>query len=154
MKANYFIIPLIAIITAITGSFITSSGMNWYKTIKLPTWTPAGSIIGAVWTILFILAAASALIVYNQQSTNKNLKIIIIIFLVNAVLNMIWSLLFFGWHFMGLAVGEAALLGLSVLALIILIWPASIIAALLLLLYFLWTSFATFLTYSVWLLNK
>lgn len=154
MNANYLVIPAVTIITAVTGSFITGSGMAWYKIIKLPAWTPPGSVIGAVWTVIFILATISTLIVYNQLQPSKNLKLILAIFLVNAVLNVTWSLLFFGWHLIGPAVWEAGLLGLSVLALIVLIWPASILASLLLLPYFLWVCFATFLTYNVWLLNK
>lgn len=154
MKLNYFIIPLIAILTAALGSIITSQGMSWYNSIKLPSWTPPGSAIGLVWTILFILATASALIIWNKSTHNNFFWWIIGFFLLNAVLNFFWSYLFFGQHLIGYAVIEAALLALSVLVIIILSWPLSKYASLLMLPYFLWVIFATYLTYSVWILNK
>ncbi len=154
MKLNYFIIPLVTLATALTGSFLTFGGMDWYKTINLPSWTPAGNIIGTVWTILFILATISALLVFNQAVHNKKFNWIILAFLANAVLNVFWSWLFFNQHFLGWAIIEAGLLGLSVLVLIIIIWPLSRLAAYLLIPYLAWVSFATFLTYMVWSLNK
>lgn len=154
MKLNYFIIPLVTLVTALAGSFLTSGGMDWYKKINLPGWTPAGNIIGTVWTILFILATISALLVFNQAVHNKKLNWIIAAFLANAVLNVYWSWLFFSQHFLGWAIIEAGILGLSVLVLIIMIWPLSRLAAYLLMPYLAWVSFATFLTYMVWSLNK
>jgi tryptophan-rich sensory protein len=127
--------------------------MGWYKTIKLPSWTPSGSVIGTVWTILFILAAISALIIWNQLAHDSRFWWIVVLFILNAVLNVGWSWLFFNQHFLGAAIFEAGLLGLSVVALVILIWPASALAAALLLPYAAWVAFATFLTYNVWSLN-
>jgi tryptophan-rich sensory protein len=153
MKPNYVIIPLITIAVAVVGSFITSGGMAWYRSITLPSWTPPGSVIGTVWTVLFILATISALIVWNGAPHDARLRWIIAIFLLNAVLNIGWSLLFFGAHQMGAAVWEAGVLGLTVVALVIFIWPLSTLAALLLVPYAGWVAFATYLTYSVWRLN-
>ncbi len=153
MKPNYIIIPLITFLTAFLGSLSTSGGMDWYKTISKPSWTPAGSFIGAVWTILFILATISALIIWNRLPRDDRFKWIIIIFIINAILNVGWSWLFFGQHLLGTAIFEAALLGVSVLALIILIWPVSRLAAWLLIPYAGWVFFATFLTFKVWNLN-
>jgi len=156
MRLNYIIIPLVAFLTALSGSLLTSRAMDWYKSITKPSWTPAGSVIGTVWTILFILGTISALIVFNSALRAENIgrfKWIIAIFIINAILNVGWSWLFFGQHLLGLAVAEAALLGLSVVALVILIWPVSILAASLLIPYAAWVFFATFLTYKVWSLN-
>lgn len=153
MKINYIIIPLITIIVSILGSMVTASGMDWYKGLNLPEFTPPGSVIGAVWTVIFILTALSALIVWNKTQKDKRLKQIAGLFVLNGVLNFTWSYLFFGIHLMGLAVLEAGLLTLSVLVLMILIRPRSKTAAVLLYPYFMWTGFATYLTYSVWMLN-
>ena len=120
LKTNYIVIPLITIATISVGSWITSAGMNWYKTINLPQFTPPGSFIGMVWTTLFILATISALIVWNKIVRQR--KIIIgSAFILNVLLNVGWSFLFFGLHLIGPAIYEAALLGMSVLVLIILI---------------------------------
>jgi len=153
MKLNYIIIPLITLLVASVGSWLTSGGMGWYQTINLPAWTPAGSVIGAIWTIIFILATISALLVWNRFSHGKRFNWIFITFAVNAFLNVLWSFLFFGQHLLSLAIIDAALLGISVIALIVLIRHASRLAALLLYPYAIWAAFATYLTYTVWLLN-
>ena len=154
MKPNYLIIPIITVLIAALGSFLTSGGMIWYKTINLPSWTPPGSFIGSVWTIIFILSTSSALIIWNSTTHNQTFWVIVSIFIVNACLNVLWSLLFFRTHLIGGAVLEAGLLGLTVITLIILIWPISKIASILLFPYAGWVAFATYLTYSVWVLNK
>jgi len=153
MHLAYIVIPLLTIITASTGSFFTSAGMAWYKKINLPSWTPAGSIIGTVWTTIFILATISAVLVWLTVPDGSRRQLIMMAFVLNAVLNILWSYLFFYQHLLWLAVWEAGLLALSVLVLIILIWPYHKLAAGLLLPYVLWVSFATYLTYSVARLN-
>jgi benzodiazapine receptor len=182
MRLNYIIIPLITLGVSWFGSRLTSSGMDWYQTINLPAWTPSGSVIGLAWTIIFILGTISALIVWNKkdkdgiasspaaprddigeerlaasrQAPRNDIrkKRIIVLFLVNAGLNLAWSWLFFEQHLLGPAVWEAGLLGLSVIVLIILIWPFSKLAAWLLVPYGGWVIFATYLTYLIWTLNR
>lgn len=153
MSWNYFIIPLLTVLTGAAGSFFTSRNMDWYDNLKLPSFTPPGSVIGTVWTVLFILAMTSALIVWNAVPHRGNFKLIIAVFCINALLNIGWSALFFGAHQIGAAIGEAALLGISVIALIALIWPLSRLGAALLIPYAAWVAFATYLTYAVWNLN-
>ena len=154
MKLNYFVIPLIVLAVAWLGGQLIGSGMTWYRTIKLPSFTPPGSIIGLVWTIVFILSAISAIIFWNKTAADNRFYWIIAIFIANAILNIAWSYLFFNQHLLGLATIEAAILDLSVIALIILLWPISKISAGLLVPYAGWAAFATYLTYLVWSLNK
>jgi len=154
MKLNYFVIPLVTIITAITGSRITSQSAAWYKTIKIPGWTPPGSTIGLVWTIIFIISTVAALIVFNRATINQKFYLIFVMFVINALLNVSWSYLFFGQHLILAAFFEALILDLSVIILIIAIWPISLTASLLLMPYAAWVTFASYLTYSIWLLNK
>ncbi|MFA5358433.1 MAG: TspO/MBR family protein [Patescibacteria group bacterium] len=153
MKPNYLIIPLFTIIVAWAGSAVTSNGMSWYKTINLPSWTPPGSVIGAVWTAIFLLATIAAILVWNGHHGSR-VWLIFSIFVINAILNIFWSYLFFGQHFLAAAIWEAGVLGLSVVALIVLIWPLTKAASILLMPYAGWVAFATYLTYKVWLLNK
>lgn len=64
------VIPLIAILTALLGSMFTLRGVSgWYTTLNLPSFTPPGDVIGIVWTILYILAALSAIVVWRKLST-------------------------------------------------------------------------------------
>jgi tryptophan-rich sensory protein len=156
MKWNYLIIPLVTVLVSVIGGQFTSggTGSGWYGAIVNPSWTPPGSVIGAVWTVIFILTTISALIVWNRVPRDTRFWWIVGILLLNAVLNVLWSYLFFDRHLMGWAVLEAAALDLTVIALMVLIWPLSRIASLLLLPYAGWVAFATYLTHAVWSLNR
>lgn len=145
MRLAYIVIPAIAFAAAFIGGQITDSGMGWYRTIRLPEWTPEGRVIGGVWTLIYILTAISAIRVWVRFPRDRRFRWIIGVFVLNTLLNVGWSALFFGLHLMTLAAWEAGLLGTTVLALIILIWPRDRLAAALLLPYFLWVCFATYL---------
>ncbi len=146
------VIPLVTIIIALAGSQLTSQGMKWYGTLKKPSWTPGGGFIGAIWTIIFILAAVSALIFLNLLAEQADISIGLL-FVINGALNVFWSYIFFFRHHLGLAIIEMCVLNLSILLLMYLIWPLSTIAALLLLPYFLWVCFATYIAVIVRNLN-
>lgn len=155
MKLNYVIIPIVTVLTAVLGSRFTSSGLgSWYSTINLPAWTPPGSVIGLVWTTIFTLSTIAALIIWNTPGVKAKLPVFAGIFLLNAVLNVLWSYLFFSRHQIGMAVFEAIVLDLTVIALIVLAWPFSRLASALLMPYAAWVAFASYLTYSVWKLNR
>ncbi|MBU0649151.1 tryptophan-rich sensory protein [Patescibacteria group bacterium] len=154
MKINYLVIPLIALATAVLGSHFTSQGMDWYETLSRPGFTPPGGIIGTVWTVIYILSAISALIVWNKFSRNKRFLWISALFMINAVLNFFWCYLFFAAHLIGAAIIEMLALEATVLALMILVWPRSRFAAFLLAPYAGWVIFATYLAYSIWALNS
>jgi tryptophan-rich sensory protein len=152
-KSNYLFIPLIVVLVSTIGGFLTDSGMNWYETINTPSFTPPGSVIGAVWTVIFILCAISALLVWNKTKHDKIFRIIVVIFLLNAFLNVLWSALFFNQQMISASLIEIFILNATNLALIILIWPRSKPASALLMPYFAWVSFATYLLYNIWQLN-
>ncbi len=154
MKLNYFLIPLVAFLTAYIGGRITGGGMAWYKAIRLPSWTPPGGVIGAVWTTIFILSTASALLIWNGSPHGTRVWLIVALFILNACANIFWSSLFFGAHHIYAAFWEALFLELTVFGLLWLIWPLSLTAALLLVPYAAWVVVASYLTYSVWLLNR
>lgn len=149
----YFLTPLLIFLTAFFGGRVTQENMDWYQTINLPPWTPPGFLIGMVWTLIFILLFFAIILFLKKEKDKTRFWIVFLIFLFNLFLNFFWSYLFFKLHLIGWAVIEAFLLGISVFALIILIWPVSKKAPLLLLPYLFWTFFATFLTASVFLLN-
>lgn len=152
-KLSYIAIPIIVFLTATIGSYFTGKGMDWYKTINLPGFTPPGWFIGLVWTIIFILFAFSALLFYKKGRERKNFWVIVLLFLINVSLNIFWSYLFFANQLIGAAAFEAFLLGISVIGLIILIWPISKLASALLFPYAGWVAFATFLNLYIWYLN-
>jgi tryptophan-rich sensory protein len=154
MKLNYILIPLVVFFTALIGGAITRGGMEWYKKIKLPSWTPPGAVIGSVWTALFVLSASAAIMVWNGTMHDARFWLIIALFLVNAAANALWTYLFFGRHDIYAAFWESLFLELTILDLIWLIQPVSAGAELLLFPYAAWVFFASYLTYRVWQLNR
>lgn len=155
MRPNYLLIPLVTVLVAVIGSSFTSTGLgDWYTALKKPEWTPPGSVIGAVWTTIFILSTAAALIIWNAPAAKGKLPAFAIIFLANAVLNIAWSWLFFVQHRLTLAGWEAALLDLTCIALVVMAWPVSRLAAALLVPYAAWVAFATYLTFTIAKMNR
>jgi len=154
MKLNYIFIPLIMIVVSALGSLVTSNNMDWYDALIVPSFTPPGFLIGTVWTVLFILATISALIVWNSAQRNKIFKWIVAFFILNALLNVLWSYIFFGQQMVLFSIIEMILLNITVIILVILIWPISKLASSLLIPYTIWVTFATFLAYQIFILNK
>lgn len=152
-KFNYLIISFIVFAVAWAGNILTQKGMDWYKTIRLPDWTPDGSVIGFVWTGIFILSALSLIIVWNRKKRNGAFWWIILLFTINAGLNLFWSELFFAHQKVGLAVVEAVFLEITVLSLIGLNSRFAPVASLLLVPYALWVGFAMYLNYIIWMMN-
>jgi benzodiazapine receptor len=155
VKPNYIVIPLLVILVAYVGGRLTALGIDsgWYDAIAKPSWTPPGGAIGIVWTIIFILTAAAALLVWNRAPRDARFRVVMALFVINAFCNVLWSAVFFGLGAVGWAVFDAAALGATVIALIALLYPVLRPAALLLVPYAAWVLFATFLNYAVWTMN-
>lgn len=154
MNYSLLIIPLFTVAVALLGSLVTSRGMKWYQKLKRPSWTPPGKVIGLVWTILYIMATISALIFWQESPPGEGFLLTVIFFLANAFFNLLWSYLFFELHQIEWAIYDSVTLDFTILVLIVFLLPISTLSGLLLIPYFLWVSFATYLNYRVWLLNK
>lgn len=155
IKPNYFVIPLITVATATLGSVFTNAGMAWYDTaLLMPSFTPPKIAFPIAWTVIFILTAMSALIFWNSRSKRPKARMwVTVLFLANAVLNVLWTFLFFYSRAITESLIEMIFLEATTLALIFLLWKISRTASLLLLPYFFWVGFATYLTYEIVSLN-
>lgn len=147
------LIILVTVLTAVLGGMVTQKGLPWYRHIKKPQWTPSGSVIGSVWTVLYTLIAIAAIVAYNTVAGDI-LAWTLFLFAANAVLNAGWSALFFGFRLIGAAIIDALLMEITILVLVWLLWTAAPIASFLLIPYALWVGFATYLTYKVWYMNR
>jgi tryptophan-rich sensory protein len=147
---------IVAVVVAIAagGGAITDGGMDWYRTLQLPAFTPPGSVIGAVWTVIYILGALAAILIWNARNSLRHFRWLAVLLVLNALLNLGWSWIFFGLHLIGLAVFEMVLLNLTTLAIIALSWGRQRVAALLLTPYFAWVCFATYLATTIWKMNR
>lgn len=133
--------------------FTTSSIPSWYATITKPELAPPNWIFGPVWTTLFLLMGIAAYLVWKKEGEPKKVKTALKIFGVQLVLNILWSIIFFGLKNPGGAFIEIIFLWLVILSTIIAFYKVSKVAAYLLIPYILWVSFAMYLNYAIWILN-
>jgi translocator protein len=145
---------IICQMAGVIGSIFTSSSVStWYATLYKPGFAPPGSTIGLVWLFLFTLMGISLFLVWREGLDRPDVKTAIYFFAAQFVFNVMWSWAFFGLQspLSGLVV--IAVLWVFILATIIKFWPISRIAAILLVPYLLWVSFAAYLNYIIWTLN-
>lgn len=124
----------------------------WYTKIAKPIWTPPGWLFGPVWGILYLAMSVSAWLIWRHRSTVK-LSMPLALYLVQLLLNGLWSWLFFGRQLIG-----TALIDLMILTLLIAITTAMFMriqkaAGIMMLPYLLWISFATALNFQIWRMN-
>ena len=151
--AGYIVIILTVLAVSVVGGSFTGGGMEWYRTLTLPSFTPPGSVIGMVWTVIYVLSAVAAALLWRNRRTLPRFGAILGLLWANAVLNTLWSFVFFTAHLMGWAIVEMVVLNLTTLAIVVLSWRRQRIAAVLLLPYFAWVCFATYLAWAIWRLN-
>ncbi|MBN2135300.1 MAG: tryptophan-rich sensory protein [Acidobacteria bacterium] len=145
---------IICQLAGVIGSFFTISSVNsWYAGINKPSFTPPSGVFGPVWISFFILMGISLFLVWRKGLQADYVKTALIIFGIHLVLNTLWSIMFFGLKSPLLGLIEIVILWFAIVLTAFFFWKVSRPAALLLIPYFLWVSFATFLTYSIWRLN-
>jgi tryptophan-rich sensory protein len=142
---------LAAIFVAVMGATITDLG-PWYQQLTKPSWQPPDWLFGPAWTLIFALAALSAVEAW-RGATGSSRSLLVGLFCLNGFLNVLWSLLFFRLQRPDLALYEVVLLWLSILWLILVLPRYSVRASRLLFPYLLWVSFAAILNLAVVRLN-
>ncbi len=125
---------------------------EWYAGLHKPAWNPPGWIFGPVWSALYTMMAVAAWLVWQRGGFAVQRKPLGW-FLVQLVLNAVWTPLFFGLHRPGVAFGEIILLWLAIAATLLAFRPVSRAAAWLLAPYLAWVSFAAVLNGTLWRLN-
>jgi benzodiazapine receptor len=153
------IIKLIVSIVAcqcagLIGSIFTTPAIpTWYATLQKPPFTPPNWLFAPAWVTLYLLMGISAFLIWRQGLEQKEVKSALVIFLVQLVLNALWSVVFFGLQ--SPLYGMVVILALWVMILLTILrfFKLSTAAGALLLPYILWVSFAAVLNVSIWVLN-
>ena len=153
MKKSYIIIPLVTIAVALVGNILTSMGMNRYDTLMLYPGTPSGALIGTIRTLIFIYTTIAAIYAFQTLPKGKLYKTATYLFIINAILNVAWSALFFVAHLPRVALGEMVLLQVSTVLLFIYLYRKAGLASRLLLPYIVRVFLASFFAYQTAVLN-
>ena len=138
---------------AIAGMFTSQSVPEWYATLNRPSFNPPNWIFGPVWTTLYILMGISFFLIWKQEAS-KVRKRAILIFLLQLLLNIAWSFIFFYFNMIGLALVEIILLWISIVMMLVVFYKIKPIASYINIPYLLWVTFATVLNASYYFLNR
>jgi tryptophan-rich sensory protein len=138
----------------VAGIVATELG-PWYYALRKPPWKPSDVLFGPVWTTIFALAALAAVLAWQAADGAPEARTrLLAAYAVNAVLNVLWSLLFFRLRRPDWALAEVALLWLSIAGMIAAVAPLSRLGAWLLAPYLAWVSFASVLNRAIVRLNQ
>ncbi len=142
-----FICLAIVYLVAFIGSLFTSSavGTEWYQSIK-PSITPPSYVFPIVWNALFFLIAVSLYLAWTSSNKKQKPKIALV-FIVNFILNILWSVLYFGAKSPISAFVEIILLWISIFMMLVVTYKINKKSCYLLIPYLLWVSFAIILNY-------
>ena len=113
------------------------SAGNWYARLQKPSITPPDWVFGPVWTILYLLMAISVFLVWNKGLDYPKVKFAIGLFLIQLVLNAVWTGIFFGFHLILPALIDIILLFIAILLTLLVFRSISLPASMLLVPYLL-----------------
>ena len=141
-------------IGALGGAATTTSVRTWYPTLRKPWFNPPSWVFGPVWTALYVLMGIAIYLVWTGARQPRGRRRVVAWWTAQLLLNLLWSLVFFGRRAIGPAFGEILVLWLAIAATIRAASEQRPAAGVLLLPYLGWTSFAAVLNGSIWYLNR
>ena len=135
------------------SGFLTANSINdWYVTLNQPSFNPPNWVFGPVWTTLYLIMGISLFRIWRLPATEERNQAIKI-FALQMTLNFFWSLIFFKWHLIGLALVEIILMWLLIAAMIHHFRKLDAAAGYMNIPYLLWVSFASVLNGAYFILN-
>ena len=151
MVINFFRLTISIIscvcVGLISGLWTSKSINSWYKSLSKPSFNPPNWIFGPVWTILYILMGIALYLVWGSS-------IAIIFFVIQLILNFLWSIIFFSLKNPLIAFIDIILMLVMILCTMITFYPVSKLAVILFIPYLLWVSFASILNFNIYWLNR
>lgn len=141
---------LVAFAAAALGAVASVDAASFYAQLNKPAWAPPAWLFGPVWSALYALMGVAAWLVWRAPGPKA---VAFGLFAAQLGANALWSWLFFAWHLGALAAVEVLILLALIGATAVAFWRGSRLAALLLVPYLLWVSFASALTWAIWRSN-
>ena len=151
LALSAFIAACLAI-GAIGGAVTSTSVGTWYQLLQKPPYNPPDWVFGPVWTVLYIAMAVAAWRVWRRLSLG-DARHALSLFAIQLFLNLAWTILFFGFQQIGMALVEIVLLFAFIAATAVAFWRTDSVAGLLFVPYLGWVGFAALLNASLWHLN-
>ncbi|MBR3995921.1 MAG: tryptophan-rich sensory protein [Clostridia bacterium] len=151
----YVVSILIALAIGGLSALLTMDSMDIYSEIVTPPLAPPGFLFPIVWTILFILMGISAAMIYTSDNgTAQEKSTALRIYAASLAVNFLWSIIFFNFRAYLTAFAVLLLLLMLVIKTIFEYKKIEPVAAYLQIPYALWVTFAGYLNFAIWILNK
>lgn len=145
---------LIPLLIGFIGSYFTAPAIpEWYAGLNKPSLNPPNWIFAPVWTILYIFMGVAFFLVWKENAELRRKVTAFALFGIQLVLNLTWSIFFFGMKNPELAMMNIILLVIALIATMISFYKISKKTLYLLIPYLLWISFASYLNYQIIVLN-
>ena len=152
-KNKYLSLLLFLAITfaasAIGGYTTATFKEPWYSQIILPSFNPPSWVFGPIWTTLYIFMSLAIWIVWNKTNDNKIIKI----YFFHIFFNALWSIIFFGFHKIGLALIDLLIILFFIILLMKIYFKINKFSFYLMVPYFFWSAYAFLLNLSIFFLN-
>jgi translocator protein len=132
------------------GAIASVNAQGFYAQLSKPWWAPPAGVFGPVWSVLYLLMAASAWLAWRSSRLSVGA---FVLFFAQLAANAVWSWLFFAWHRGAFATVDVLLLLALIAATMRAFWASSRVAVLLLFPYLLWVGFASMITWAIWRRN-
>ena len=125
----------------------------WYEDLRKPAWRPPNWLFAPAWSVFYLTIAVSGWLIWRKEGFASAI-VPFCVYGISLLINASWSAFFFGLRRIDLALVDVVLLWLSVLATILVFYPVDQDAALLLLPYLGWVTFAGTLNFTMWRMNR
>jgi translocator protein len=129
------------------SAFTASSVKTWYPGLLKPAGTPPPWVFGPVWSILYLLMAAAAWLLWRQR-IHEDVWLALALFTAQLILNGLWSFIFFGLRRPGAALVEIIILLVTIAVTTMRFAQFSSLA------FWLMAPYASYLNFGIWRLNK
>ena len=144
---------MVSFAVSAVGAVASIQAKSFYNQLVQPNWAPPPEVFGPVWTVLYVLMAIAAWLIWRSGGFRAN-RYALTLFMLQLAFNALWSWLFFAWQLGAFALADVLVLWILIVLTLIAFWRVRPLAGALLIPYLLWVSFATALNYSLWQLNQ
>ncbi len=144
---------LLVFAAAAAGGLASASAGSFFMELDRPLWAPPAWLFGPAWTVLYLLMGVASWPVWRRGGFSEA-RPALTLYIVQLVLNGMWTWLFFVMRSGSLAFVEIIILWILILATIIAFWRKNRLAAVMLVPYLIWVAYASALTFSLWQRNQ
>lgn len=134
--------------------FTTPSISTWYFALNKPIFNPPNYLFAPVWTLLFVAMGIALFLIWSKSENTKEKRLAIILFTLQLLFNVMWSIVFFGFHSPLFGIFVIIILLALIIITTIKFFKLSDMAGILMIPYIIWVGFATILNIALYVLNR